>query len=83
VRKDAGEKHYVIDLARDDRRLSRAGRRDHPADALGGRCWKYAHVTAGVGLVMILRWYWWRINAWSEISALAISAVAGKRALRV
>jgi hypothetical protein len=26
---------------------------------------------------MILRWYWWRINAWSEISALAISAVAG------
>lgn len=25
---------------------------------------------AGVGLVLILRWYWWRINAWSEISAL-------------
>lgn len=27
---------------------------------------------AGVGLVLILRWYWWRINAWSEISALII-----------
>lgn len=25
---------------------------------------------AGVGLVLILRWYWWRINAWSEISAI-------------
>ncbi|MCP4457306.1 MAG: Na+:solute symporter [Cytophagales bacterium] len=24
---------------------------------------------AGVGLVLILRWYWWRINAWSEIIA--------------
>lgn len=25
---------------------------------------------AGLGLVLILRWYWWRINAWSEIVAL-------------
>ena len=25
---------------------------------------------AGLGLVMILRWFWWRINAWSEISAM-------------
>ena len=24
---------------------------------------------AGLGLVLILRFYWWRINAWSEISA--------------
>jgi SSS family solute:Na+ symporter len=28
---------------------------------------------AGTGLVFILRWYWWRINAWSEISAMAAS----------
>ena len=28
---------------------------------------------AGIGLVLILRWFWWRINAWSEISALAAS----------
>jgi len=26
--------------------------------------------SAGIGLVLILRWFWWRINAWSEISAL-------------
>jgi solute:Na+ symporter, SSS family len=28
---------------------------------------------AGTGLVYILRWYWWRINAWSEISAMVAS----------
>lgn len=25
---------------------------------------------AGLGLVLILRWFWWRINSWSEISAM-------------
>jgi SSS family solute:Na+ symporter len=24
---------------------------------------------AGLGLVLIMRWFWWRINAWSEIAA--------------
>lgn len=32
-------------------------------------------IGAGMGLVFILRWYWWRINAWSEISAMVISLV--------
>ncbi len=26
--------------------------------------------SGGIGLVLILRWYWWRINAWSEITAM-------------
>ena len=26
--------------------------------------------SAGIGAVLILRWYWWRINAWSEISSM-------------
>jgi SSS family solute:Na+ symporter len=30
---------------------------------------------AGTGLVFILRWYWWRVNAWSEISAMVASLV--------
>ena len=30
---------------------------------------------AGTGLVMILRWYWWRITAWTEISAMAAALV--------
>ena len=25
---------------------------------------------AGLGLVLILRWYWWRVNSWSEIAAM-------------
>ncbi len=29
----------------------------------------------GVGLVLILRWFWWRINAWSEISGLSASVI--------
>lgn len=30
---------------------------------------------SGTGLVYILRWFWWRINAWSEISAMLASTV--------
>ncbi|MFT4800975.1 MAG: SSS family solute:Na+ symporter [Flavobacteriaceae bacterium] len=30
---------------------------------------------AGTGLIFILRWFWWRINAWSEISAMFASGV--------
>ncbi|MCX7861919.1 MAG: Na+:solute symporter [Bacteroidales bacterium] len=33
--------------------------------------WKFIlECSAGIGPVLLLRWYWWRINAWSEISAL-------------
>lgn len=27
-------------------------------------------ITAGVGPVFMLRWYWWRINAWTQLSAM-------------
>lgn len=30
---------------------------------------------AGTGLVFILRWFWWRINAWTEISAMFASGI--------
>lgn len=30
-------------------------------------------IGAGTGLLYLLRWYWWRINAWSEIAAMASS----------
>lgn len=30
---------------------------------------------AGTGLIFILRWFWWRINAWSEISAMFASGL--------
>ncbi|MBI4547012.1 MAG: Na+:solute symporter [Ignavibacteriae bacterium] len=31
---------------------------------------------AGLGLVLILRWFWWRINAWSEIAAMIAPFIA-------
>lgn len=38
--------------------------------------WIYViELTAGVALVWLLRWYWWRVNAWAEISAMAASVV--------
>ena len=30
---------------------------------------------AGTGLIFILRWFWWRINAWSEIAAMTSSGI--------
>jgi Na+/proline symporter len=40
------------------------------------QAWKFLlALGAGTGLVLILRWYWWRINAWSEISAMVTSLV--------
>ena len=33
-------------------------------------------VGAGTGSVYLLRWYWWRINAWSEIAAMTTALIA-------
>jgi Na+/proline symporter len=30
-------------------------------------------IGAGTGLIFLLRWFWWRINVWSEISGMIIS----------
>ena len=39
-------------------------------DSIAG-AWKLLLATgAGTGTVLLLRWYWWRINAWSEVSAM-------------
>jgi Na+/proline symporter len=32
-------------------------------------------IGAGTGLLYLLRWFWWRVNAWSEIAAMAASFV--------
>ncbi len=32
-------------------------------------------VGAGTGLIYILRWFWWRVSAWSEIAAMASSFI--------
>jgi hypothetical protein len=33
-------------------------------------------IGAGTGLVFMLRWFWWRINAWSEITAMLVAGIA-------
>src|SRR5262245_16985187 len=40
-----------------------------------GKAWKLLLVTgAGTGTVLLLRWFWWRINAWSEVTAMIVAA---------
>ncbi|MHC5066112.1 MAG: sodium:solute symporter family protein [Planctomycetota bacterium] len=43
-------------------------------ESAGGGWELLMELTAGTGLVLILRWLWWRVNAWSEISAMLASA---------
>jgi SSS family solute:Na+ symporter len=44
-------------------------------ESIGG-AWKLLLVTgAGTGTVLLLRWFWWRINAWSEVAAMITAAV--------
>ena len=39
--------------------------------------WKFlAHISAGAGLIALLRWFWWRMNAWGEIAVMVVSLVA-------
>lgn len=40
------------------------------------KAWEFIFAMgAGIGAVLILRWFWWRINAWTEISALLTSII--------
>ena len=45
------------------------------ADSISGLFKFMLAFSSGVGGVYILRWFWWRINAWSEISAMVASGV--------
>ncbi|MCX7918071.1 MAG: Na+:solute symporter [bacterium] len=74
IKKQATEKHYVLAsiVATLIIALCGAGMTFLMQSIVGA--WELlTQIVAGVGLVYILRWYWWRINAWSEISALATS----------
>ena len=45
-------------------------------DSISG-AWKLLiAIGAGTGGVFILRWFWWRINAWAEVAAMAASFLA-------
>jgi len=77
VRKDATEGHYVAmsQVATVFLTIISAVV-TYYMDTIAG-AWKLLIVTgAGTGTVLILRWYWWRINAWSEVSAMAAAFAA-------
>ena len=84
LKKDATEKHYV--------KISRwatvflflaSAVVTHYLGTIEG-AWKFLlALGSGTGLVLILRWYWWRINAWSEISAMIASFVVSVSAINI
>lgn len=74
IRRDAGERHYVAASRLATVLLVVAGAwiSVELGSITGG--WQVVlEIGAGTGVVYLLRWYWWRINAWSEISAMATS----------
>ena len=76
IRRDASEKHYV-NISRIATLLLVAASAFVSAQlATISQGWEVVlEVGAGTGGVYLMRWYWWRINAWSEISAMATALV--------
>ena len=84
VRKDATDKHYVNVSRAATIFLFLASILVTWQIQTIGRAWTFLlAIGAGTGLVLILRWYWWRINAWSEISAMITSFVVSLIAMRM
>jgi SSS family solute:Na+ symporter len=84
VNKDATEKHYVS-VSRWATVLLFLGSIfvTWQIQTVGG-AWEFLlALGSGTGLVLILRWYWWRVNAWSEISAMIASFIVSVAALKV
>lgn len=74
IKKDASEKHYV--LAGRIVSLFLAAAAAYVAfytSSIGHVFTWILHLTAAIGPVYLLRWFWKRINPWSEISAMIIS----------
>ena len=70
VKPNAGEKHYV--LVSRVLTFALAGASVFITANLGSvsEAWGLLiTASAGLGVVLILRWYWWRLNAWSELAA--------------
>ena len=76
IKRDGGERHYVIASQLVTIVLMVISMIvTFYLESIGG-AWKLLLVTgAGTGTVLLLRWFWWRINAWSEVSAMIAAAV--------
>ncbi len=76
VKPVATDKHYVLisQLATVLVTIGSAGVTS-VMDSIGGMWQLLMALSAGTGGVLLLRWFWWRINAWSEISSMAASLI--------
>ena len=84
LRRDATEKHYVgVSRATTILIFGLSALVSWQLDTIAGAWELLLAIGAGTGLVLILRWYWWRINAWSEISAMVASFVVSLAAMRL
>ena len=84
VKKDATEKHYVNVGRSATIFLFLASIIVTSQLTSVEKAWEFLlAMGAGTGLVLILRWYWWRINAWSEISAMVVSFLASLVFMRI
>jgi Na+/proline symporter len=76
VKKDGSEKHYVaVSRMATVLLVICSALVAWNLDSIGSGWNLVLEIGAGTGAVYMLRWYWWRINAWSEISAMATSMV--------
>lgn len=75
--KNADEKHYVrASQLSTVIMLMLAVVIAYNLDSVSSAWYYISMLTAGYGIVIVIRWFWWRVNAWSEIAALAASGVS-------
>jgi SSS family solute:Na+ symporter len=76
LRTDAEERHYVLAGRIVTAALMvAAGSLTLVLDSARATFNLLLSIGAGTGLLYLLRWFWWRINAWSEIAAMASSFI--------
>lgn len=76
LRTDAADRHYVriaqlcvVVL------MTAGGVTAYAMQSIRGAWELFFGMTVGIGGVYVMRWWWWRVNAWSEIAAWVATAV--------
>ena len=74
--RNLSEAHYVtISKAATMDLMALAAEASYKMQTVAGGWDMVVNIGVGTGAVYLLRWYWWRINAWSEITAMTAAAV--------
>jgi Na+/proline symporter len=76
IMREASEKHYVrASQVSTVLMLLLAVVIAYNLDSVSDAWYYISMLTAGYGIVIVVRWFWWRVNAWAEIAALASSGI--------